>query len=1177
MLRSKSRTSLTIAAVLGLALLISAAPALATVGWTVHSIADPTHFYPADSTECKSSQVKCDRYELVVLNTGDSESSAPITVTDELPAGITTTGFNEPGRAPGSEEGPGGETWSCSGTTTEVKRVVCTLAESVPAGAYAPPIEIPVTAPGETETSGTLKNEATVEGGVTATTPRASTSEETEVGAVAPPFRVSDFSFEALSANGTASREPGGHPSTVVTSIDLPDAFTPPSTGSGTNPVAPVEQVKDVVVELPAGFLGDPLATPRCPLYDGNASLETALESGEFEAICAAAKSEVGVVAFDGAGSIRTSLSRKRNTPATTTPIFNMTPETGYPAQFSFAYDGNAVNLYASVVHNRSGYRLRVAAPGVPTVVNLVGVSLAFFGNPNKLDGASGETAFLTNPADCSEGPLKAKVEADSWEHPGHWVSEEATTYPQLTECNLLQFEPKLEMAPSPSGEEGSTQADEPSAYDVNLEVPQKSLFEQTATPDLKDATLTLPEGVSVSPSAADGLEGCAEHGPHGIDIADDEGRHPDEAGEGEEIGADGLSHIMAGHCPAASTLGTVEITTPLLEKPLTGHVYLAQPKCGGEGQPVCTEASATNGELYRLYIDAQGSGVVIKLPGIVSANPTTGRLTGTFKENPQLPFNHLKLHFHGGSRAPLANPQTCGTVTTTSALTSWASETPVSSSNSFGIGGCTGSPFAPSFTAGTTSPVAGAYSPFALSFSRNDREQDLAGLSVTLPPGLLGKIAGVPLCGEEQANAGTCGPESQLGTASVLAGPGEHPLYVSGGRVYLTTGYRGQPFGLSIVVPAVAGPFNLGNVVVRASIHIDPNTATVTVVSNPLPQSKDGVPFRLRTVSVEVNRPGGFTFNPTNCSAQQIVGTITAAQGASAAVSSPFAVTGCAGLPFKPSFTASTQAKTSKANGASLLVRVAQKPGEANIHKVDLQLPLVLPSRLTTLQKACTEAQFNANPAGCPEGSNIGTATAVTRVLSVPLTGPAYLVSHGAAAFPDVEFVLQGQGVQIILDGKTDIKKGITYSRFETVPDAPISSFETVLPEGPHSALAANGSLCAQSLVMPTTIVGQNGAQVTQTTKIAVTGCRAVTISKRKLSRKSVVLTFILTEKGTVTISSSGLKRYRKNLSVGSHEIKVALSKTGLTARRHHRKLKIKVRLKSGSKTSTSTTTLKL
>ena len=395
---------------------------------------------------------------------------------------------------------------------------------------------------------------------------------------------------------------------------------------------------------------------------------------------------------------------------------------------------------------------------------------------------------------------------------------------------------------------------------------------------------------------------------------------------------------------------------------------------------------------------------------------------------------------------------------------------------------------------------------------------------------------------------------------------------------MFLTGPYKGAPFGLSIVVPAVAGPFNLGNVIVRAAISVDPHTAQISVTSDPLPQILDGIPLQIKTVNVTIDRPG-FMFNPTNCEPLAVGGTITSTGGASAGVSSPFQAANCANLPFKPAFSASTQGKTSKADGASLVVKVAEKPGEANIHKVNLQLPLALPTRLTTLQKACTEAQFNTNPAGCPEGSNIGTATAITPVLSVPLTGPAYLVSHGGAAFPDVVFVLQGQGVQIDLVGNTDIKKGITYSKFETVPDAPISSFETTLPEGPHSALGANGSLCSQKLVMPTAITGQNGRQVTQSTNIVVTGCGkpSIKITKAKIKGNTILVTVTTTQQGTVTVSGNGLKTIKKTLAAGAHQLKVSLTKNGRTARKHHKKTKVKASVKDSNGSSSKTMTLKL
>jgi hypothetical protein len=303
------------------------------------------------------------------------------------------------------------------------------------------------------------------------------------------------------------------------------------------------------------------------------------------------------------------------------------------------------------------------------------------------------------------------------------------------------------------------------------------------------------------------------------------------------------------------------------------------------------------------------------------------------------------------------------------------------------------------------------------------------------------------------------------------------------------------------------------------------------------------GIPVDVRTVNVTIDRKG-FTFNPTNCQPLTVTGTIGSAEGAAANVSSHFEAANCATLPFKPSFTASTEAKSTKANGASLVVKVTQQPGEANIAKVELQLPKALPSRLTTLQQACTEAQFNANPAGCPAASVIGTATAVTPALQAPLTGPAYLVSHAAAAFPDVEFVLQaderGGTVEIVLDGKTEIKHGITYSRFETVPDAPISSFETDLPEGPHSVLSTENpgrtNLCASNLLMPITIVGQNGAVASTNPRIEVTGCsEALSVSSRSLRNRILTLHVVVPAAGKLTASGRGVKTISK--SAGGRE----------------------------------------
>jgi hypothetical protein len=315
-------------------------------------------------------------------------------------------------------------------------------------------------------------------------------------------------------------------------------------------------------------------------------------------------------------------------------------------------------------------------------------------------------------------------------------------------------------------------------------------------------------------------------------------------------------------------------------------------------------------------------------------------------------------------------------------------------------------------------------------------------------------------------------------------------PFYVTG-RVYLTSSYNGAPFGLSIVVPALAGPYNLGTVVVRAAVNVDPHTAALTITSEPLPQILQGVPLLVRAVNVTVDRPN-FIINPTNCNPLSVNAMLTSFLGSTMALSEHFQVTNCAALAFAPKFSASTSGKTSRANGASLFVKLSYPQGRnANIARVKVELPKKLPSRLTTLQKACLASVFNADPANCPAASIVGVARATTPILPVQLSGPAYFVSNGNEAFPDLNILLQGYGVRVDLIGSTYISKsGITSSTFKTVPDVPVTTFELYFPEGPYSALAANGNLCKSGLSMPTEFVAQDGAEIHESTKIAVTGC---------------------------------------------------------------------------------------
>ena len=604
-----------------------------------------------------------------------------------------------------------------------------------------------------------------------------------------------------------------------------------------------------------------------------------------------------------------------------------------------------------------------------------------------------------------------------------------------------------------------------------------------------------------VSPAAAAGLGACSP----------------------QEIG---LNNAEPPTCPSSAKLGSVEIVTPLLEHPLGGSIYLAQ-----QGNAGTAQGSNPFNSLIALYLVAEGSGVLVKLPGHVelggenadSSGLQPGQVRATFDEDPltgqflpQLPFSELRMSFFGGARGALATPSQCGTYSSTSQLTSYSSPTPITRTSGFTIGSGCGGGFNPSFMAGTSSNQAAGFSPFSVVFARKDDEQDLSGITVHMPPGLLGKIADVPQCAEPQAHAGSCPESSKIGDVSAAAGAGPEPYWITDGRAYLTGPYGGAPYGLSIVVPTEAGPFNLGPEVVRAAVFVDPNTAALTIVSTPLPTIKDGMPFQIKEVVVDADRED-FVFNPTSCEQLHIEATIagTPPLGSSEAprsvqVSSPFAVAGCRNLPFKPSFSASTQAHAHRLTGASLIVKVAQKPGEADIRRVDLQRRPSCPHVSRRCAKRAPKLSSRRMPAGCPPESVIGEGSAVTPVLNVPLTGPAYIVSHGGAAYPDVVFVLQGAGVRIDLTGGTQIKKDFTFSKFETVPGRSDQLFRSRLPEGPHSVLTSNlpgkahEDFCGLGLTMPTTITAQNGAQVTQSTKVTVSGCpKKKRTQKKRMSKR--------------------------------------------------------------------------
>ena len=539
-----------------------------------------------------------------------------------------------------------------------------------------------------------------------------------------------------------------------------------------------------------------------------------------------------------------------------------------------------------------------------------------------------------------------------------------------------------------------------------------------------------------------------------------------------------------------------------------------------------------------KLLVAASGDGVNLKLVGTVHLNEATGQLVTTFDETPDAPLNEFKLAFSGGAQAALVTPPTCRVYSSQTDFTPWSSPFTEDALQeaSFGIDtGPAGAPcanplpFAPTLTAGSSTDQAGGYTSFSLLLQRGDGQQRMSSLSFKAPEGLSGMIASVPLCGEAQANAGTCSSASQIGHAVVGAGPGPYPFYIPQqgappAAIYLTGPYEGAPFGLSIVTPVVAGPFNLGTNVVRAKIEIDPHTAQITVTTDAsgphsIPTILDGIPTDIRSIDTVIDRPG-FMFNPTNCNPQEFAGTAHSAEGASAPIGTHFQMGSCQALKFAPDFKVSTAGKASKAQGASLTADIVYPTGplganqassQSNIASVKVDLPKQLPSRLTTLQKACTSAQFEANPAGCPAASVVGHAKVITPILPVPLEGPAFFVSHGGEAFPSLEVMLQGYGVTVELVGSTFISKaGITSSTFKSTPDVPFSSFELTLPRGKYSALTANVppkdnySLCGQKLVMPTAFTAQDGAVIHQSTPVTVTGCPKAKKAKKPKKKKA-------------------------------------------------------------------------
>ncbi|MDW5593514.1 hypothetical protein VSS74_04145 [Conexibacter stalactiti] len=880
---------------------------------------------------------------------------------------------------------------------------------------------------------------------------------------------VVDFQADAFDQNGDPYTQAGGYPFRATTS------FTFNSVRDIDDNEIPDGNAKDILIDLPAGLVGNPQAVATCETEQFMQTMPNGLNACPID-------SQVGMVRldlFNGGNYVYY------------TPIYNMRPASDEIAAFMFSAVTVPVRAVPTVRSN-GDYGLLISTTNINETVGIRRVEFSLWGVPadpahdrdraylqidyngapfqrfgGNVSASSTPKPFFINPATCDHGPYTTSLRTRSWQNPAEWKSYSVLTKSGVTGCGNLKWEPSINVQPD------NTQAGAPTGLRVDIDVPQHDNPAVPATPPLKKAVVRLPEGVRVSPSASDGLGACTD-----AQVA--------------------LNSTGRASCPDSSNIGTVAIDTPLLAEPLVGNIFL------GTQRP---------DQLLRLFIVAEGRGnLIIKLPGKVDPDPVTGQLLATFDDNPQLPFSRLSLYFKGGPRASLTNPSTCGVKTTTTGLSAWSGQV-AQPSSSFTIdrgpngGPCAPLGFAPGFSAGTTNATGGADSNFTLTFSRSDADQELKDLTVRLPKGLLARIANVDLCADALAAAGTCGDGSRIGSVTTAAGPGTSPFHLPG-RVYMTGPYKGAPYGMSIVVPAVAGPFDLGTVVVRTAVHVDRSTTELSIVSDPLPSILMGIPLQIRSVNVSVDKPS-FMFNPTNCTAAKVAGTIGSIAGALANVSSRFQVGDCATLPFKPKMALKVGAKGKLTRGkrTPLTVTLSMTRGQANNRSVQVTLPKALNARLDVVNRrvACSIEQFRADR--CP--MVVGSASAVTPLLRDPLRGPAYFVYNPDRRLPDLVVRLKGQ-VNVDLVGKVTITRDLKLqTTFDTVPDVPITTFRLALESGSRNGpIGVTRNLCAattrKALAADLAFVAQNNRKVTVGQKISVAGCGRASSRSKRASRSN-------------------------------------------------------------------------
>jgi hypothetical protein len=1038
------------------------------------------------------------KYTLEVFNVGDAPTTAGfgqpgVTVTFAVPAGLEV--------AAASGDTVGGFSWHCS--MPDSQTATCFGPAQI---FFGSPFSIPIQ-PGQQACADlgspcrirviVKADEAAAPGTVTPTINASgggsvdfNGTDPIEIGPPSAGFELTNFDGEVLKEGGEAATQAGSHPHTAGTELSVSTVL------DHNGNTVPTGQIRDVSVKLPPGLIGNPQAVKTCTLEQLSVPYAGAGTDCPPE-------SQVGVVTVHFGGAAPGNL---------TTGVYNMqliegtaASRIGTPALFGFRIVGVATMVYAKL---RTGedYGVTVLTKNAPQTLPVIAADFTFWGAPadashdaERFCGPEADSCqsaehenpkpLINLPTSCEGeggvpgGPTRTFLEVTTWEGASdsssffsHAPNDPGT--PLGAEgCNAVPFAPSLTARPTTS------EADASSGFEVDLHIPQN--FDDPdgiATAHLRDTRVTLPEGLLLNPAAANGLGACSEE-KFGYTSTD----------------AAGAIHTTPepAECPNASKVATVEVQSPLLDHAVKGAAYVATPY----DNPF--------GSLLALYIalDDPKTGIVAKLAGKVTPDPQTGQLSATFEENPQLPFEDFQLRFFGGPNGALRTPAVCGTYTTTSSLTPWSapdSGPPPTPSDSWqisqGAGGtCPSSEAAlshqPGFDAGTVSPIAGAYSPLVMHLRRAQGSQQLRSLTLSPPPGLVAKLAGTPACpeealaaaaaksGVEEQQSPSCPAGSRVGQVTASAGAGPAP-YHAPGTAYFAGPYKGAPLSLAIVTPAVAGPFDLGTVVLRTALYLNPATTEITAVSDPLPTILQGIQLDVRTVQVALDKPQ-FTLNPTSCDRMAFAGQVFSTLGQAATLSSPFQLGECGRLGFKPRLRLSLKGGTKRGKHPALTAVLTPRADDANIASISVALPRSEFLDQAHIRTICTRVQWAAD--ACPAASVYGEATVTTPLLDYPLRGKVYLRSSDND-LPDVVPDFRGpahQPIRLESAGRTDSVRGGIRNTFPFVPDAPFTKLVLQLKGGSRGLLVNSQGLCGHTHRARVSATAHNGATTTLRPKL--------------------------------------------------------------------------------------------